>query len=287
MKKADDFLIIGGDSRQLYIADYLEKYGKTVSVYGLPETKRMCVKDLKNTIKNSDAIVLPLPFSKDNKRIYSVVPIKESVDEILSWIGDGKLVFAGMIGKGAESKISKNNAFVFDYFKREDVTLMNTVPTAQGILKVIIDNIDYTIHSSECAVFGYGRVAKVIADILSSLGAGVTVCARKNSDLTLAGIKGMKGCLISDFGEIADKFDIIINTVPSSVIDRKILENVKHECLIIDVASAPFGTDFASAYEFGINAIQCPSLPGKVAPKTAGKIIADGIINILKEEGYE
>jgi hypothetical protein len=32
--------------------------------------------------------------------------------------------------------------------------------------------------------------------------------------------------------------------------------------------------------------MQCPSLPGKVAPKTAGKIIADGILNIIKEENY-
>ena len=70
------------------------------------------------------------------------------------------------------------------------------------------------------------------------------------------------------------------------MIDRKILENVKSDCLVIDVASAPFGTDFATAYELGINAIQCPSLPGKVAPKTAGRIIADGIINMMKECEY-
>ena len=68
------------------------------------------------------------------------------------------------------------------------------------------------------------------------------------------------------------------------VIDRKILENLNKNCLIIDVASAPYGTDFATAHEFGINAIQCPSLPGKVVPKTAGIIIGEAIIDILKEE---
>lgn len=287
MKTAEKFLIIGGDSRQIYIADCLEKKGKKVAVYGLPEITRKCVKDIKSEVKASDAIVLPLPVTKDNKNIYSLIPIKESLDEILNFISEGQLVFAGMLTKGAESKIKKNGAFPFDYFRREDVTLMNTVPTAQGILKAIIDNIDYTIYSSNCAVFGYGRVAKVAADILSSIGANVTVCARKNSDITLAKINGLHGCTISDFSGIADEFDIIINTVPSRVIDRKMLENVKQNCLIIDVASAPFGTDFASAFEFGIKAIQCPSLPGKVAPKSAGKIITDGIMNILKEEGYE
>ncbi len=287
MKIAENFLIIGGDTRQLYIADSLEKKGKKVAVYGLPEITRKCVKDVKYAIKSSDAIVFPLPITKDNKTLFSVVPIKETLDEILNFIVEGQLVFAGMLTKGAEAKIKKNGAYPFDYFKREDVTLMNTVPTVQGILKVIIDNINYTVNSSNCAVFGYGRVAKVAADVLSAIGANVTVCARKHSDLTLAKINGLNGCLIYDFPLIAGDFDIIINTVPSRVIDRKVLENVKHGCLIIDVASAPFGTDFACALEFGINAVQCPSLPGKVAPKTAGEIIADGILNILKEEGYE
>lgn len=287
MKTADSFLIIGGDSRQIYIAESLEKKGKRVAVYGLPEITRNCVADVKSAIKSSDATVLPLPFTKDNKNIFSVVPFKETLDDILNAVPDGQFVFAGMLTKGAESKIKKNGAIPFDYFKREDVTLMNTVPTAQGILKVIIDNVDYTISSSNCAVFGYGRVAKVAADVLSAIGANVTVCARKNSDITLAKINSHNGCIMSEFPKIAKDFDIIINTVPSKVIDRNVLENVKQTCLIIDVASAPFGTDFACAFEFGIKAIQCPSLPGKVAPKTAGKIIADGILNILKEEGYE
>lgn len=287
MKKSDNFLIIGGDSRQLYMADYLEKTGKKVSVYALPEKNRKCIVNLKEAITQCDAIVFPLPLTKDNKYPFTVVPIKESLDEIISNISDNRLVFAGMAGKGIESKIKNKGAQMFDYFKREDVTVMNTVPTVQGILKAIIDNIDYTIHSSRCAIFGYGRVAKVTAEALSSLGADVTVCVRKGSDIALADVNGLKGCFISEFYKYADSFEIIINTVPSTVIDRRILENVRADCLIIDVASAPFGTDFAAAYELGINAIQCSSLPGKVAPKTAGKIIADGIINILKEEGYE
>lgn len=287
MKTAEKFLIIGGDSRQLYIADYLEKYGKSVEIYALPEITRKCVKDIKQAVDYCDSIIFPLPLTKDNKNIFSIVSMKETMDEIFNFIIKEKIIFAGMVSKSIEAKIKNKGAIIYDYFKREDVTLMNTVPTAQGIIKVIIDNINFTIHSSKCAVFGYGRVAKVTADILSSLGAHVTVCARKSSDIALAEINRMQGCMISDFHKIASDYDIIVNTVPSAVINRKILENVKSDCLIIDVASAPFGTDFASAYEFGINAIQCPSLPGKVAPKTAGKIIADGILNILKEEGYE
>lgn len=284
MKQINSFLIIGGDSRQIYMAEYLCSQGYDVSLYGLPETNIKSVENLKNEIENYDAIILPLPVTKDGKYIHSIASVKETVDEIISIIKPEQAVFAGMISKGAETKISNKNIKIYDYFKREDVTVMNTLPTVQGILKVIIDNVDYTIFRSKCAVFGYGRVARITADTLYSLGADVTVCARKYGDLASAEIKGFESCLISDFYKNADKFNIVINTVPSLVIDKNVLENMRKDCLVIDVSSSPFGVDFTSAYELGIKALQCSSLPGKVAPKTAGKIIADGILNIIKEE---
>ena len=282
MKKINSFIIIGGDSRQIYMAEYLESLGYDISVYGLPQKE--CKINLKEEIAKTDAVILPLPLTKDDKYFYSTVPIKENADEIISYIRSDQPVFGGMISKGIESKIKRKNIEVYDYFKREEVTVMNTVPTVQGILKAIIENIDYTIFSSSCAVFGYGRVAKITADTLSSLGANVTVCARKYGDIALSKTRGYTGCFIDEFHKSANKFDIIINTIPSVIIDRKILNNLRKDCLIIDVASAPFGIDYGAAYELGIKAVQCPSLPGKVAPKTAGKIIADGILNIIREE---
>ncbi|MBR3817784.1 MAG: dipicolinate synthase subunit DpsA [Clostridia bacterium] len=284
MKKINSFLVIGGDSRQLYVADYLENKGYEVYIYGFDDKNRKCIDKLNCLSNITDAVVFPLPVSKDGKNINSIIPIKESFDDILAFYNNNIIIFGGMFGKGIENKMRNKNIVYFDYFNREDVTVKNTVPTVQGILKTIIDNVDYTIHSSRCAVFGYGRVGKITADVLASIGADVTVCARKNSDLANVEIKKLNGCLIKDFYKHSDDYDIIINTVPSLVIDLKIIENLKKDCLIIDVSSAPYGTDFATAYNFGINAIQCPSLPGKVAPKTAGKIIGEAIVNIMKEE---
>lgn len=280
LKKINSFVIIGGDSRQIYMAEYLKSLGYEISVYGSSQKSI----NLREEIAQKDAVILPLPLTKDDKTIYSTIPIKENIDDIISFIKPDQPVFGGMISKGTESKMRRKNIEVYDYFKREEVTVMNTVPTVQGILKTIIENIDYTIFSSNCAVFGYGRVSKITADTLASLGANVTVCARKYGDIALSQTKGYKGCFIEEFYKTANTFDIIINTVPSVVINKKILNNLRKNCLIIDVASAPFGVDFSAAYELGIKAVQCPSLPGKVAPKTAGKIIADGILNIIREE---
>ena len=288
MKRIDNILIIGGDNRQYFMADYFENIGKTVNIYGVPESKkRTNIKELSIAVKEADAIILPLPLSKDGKNVYSIIPFRESVDDIADETKSDQFIFAGMLSNSTRNKLSKNRGKVFDYFRRDEVSILNSIPTVQGILKTIFDNIDYTVHSSKCAVFGYGKTGKLTASTLKSLGADVTVCVRKYSDIALAQSNGLKGCLIKDFHTEAKDFDIIVNSVPSVVIGKSILENLKKECLIIDVASAPYGTDFASAEKLGIKALQCPSLPGKTAPKTAGEIIAVGIMNILKEEGYE
>lgn len=52
------------------------------------------------------------------------------------------------------------------------------------------------------------------------------------------------------------------------------LERVSKDAVIIDIASIPGGTDFEYAELLGIKAQLAPGLPGMVAPKSAGKILA-------------
>jgi dipicolinate synthase subunit A len=61
------------------------------------------------------------------------------------------------------------------------------------------------------------------------------------------------------------------------------LKTMPRSCVIIDIASKPGGTDFRYAERRGMTAILAPSLPGLVAPKTAGRIIASSLCRILAE----
>ena len=54
--------------------------------------------------------------------------------------------------------------------------------------------------------------------------------------------------------------------------------------MIVDLASRPGGVDDTAAEELGVKSILALSLPGKVAPATAGAIIKDAVMNILEEE---
>ena len=77
----------------------------------------------------------------------------------------------------------------------------------------------------------------------------------------------------------------MVNTVPVRVLDEARLADLKPGCLVVDLASKPGGVDLEAAGRLGVRVIWALSLPGKVAPVTAGKIIRDTIYHILNELG--
>lgn len=62
------------------------------------------------------------------------------------------------------------------------------------------------------------------------------------------------------------------------------LTRIPHHAIIIDLASKPGGTDFRFAEKRGIKALLAPSLPGLVAPRTAGRILARTLCQLIQDE---
>lgn len=287
MNIINNFLLGGGDERQIHTAEALEKSGYTVKTFYLPQCRFSSSESIEKEIESAQGIILPLPVSRNGTDLFTVTGEKVRIKNIVDRMDKSKTVFGGMFNTGTSKILIEKGIRFYDYFEREEVSVLNSAPTAQGVLKVILNNTDRIIQELNIAVFGYGRTGKTISDTLIALKSSVTVCVRKYSDIACAQLKGMKGCLIKDFLPHADKFDFIINTVPSLIINSEITNRLKSDCIIIDIASAPYGTDFSAAEKAGIKALLCPSLPGKTAPATAGSIIAQGILNIIMEEKNE
>jgi dipicolinate synthase subunit A len=111
----------------------------------------------------------------------------------------------------------------------------------------------------EVLVAGYGRIAKVLSGHLTALGANVTVCARKFSDLAWARITGCGAVNIDDIDSHLGEFDTIVNTVPAQIFDRNRLNRLKSDCLIVDLASK----SCVESME-GVNVIWALSIPLKL-----------------------
>ena len=279
--KDKTFLILGGDNRSLYLGEYLENQGYKVCYYAFNHTE--CYASLDEAVNSSDVIILPLPFTRD--RLTLNTPLFDEVvliSDILALLSAKKIVFGGQLPKSFCEELDSKNCSYCDYFILDELAIYNAVPTAEGVLQVLIEELPITIHGMKCAVLGYGRVGKVLASTLSSLGAEVTVFARKQSAFAEIYASSMKYKHFDSLAEETHEFDVMINTVPVKVLGGIQLSKLNPDCVLVEIASAPFGIDFQATKERAIKVVKAGSLPGKVAPKTAGEIIGRSILPIIK-----
>jgi len=78
--------------------------------------------------------------------------------------------------------------------------------------------------------------------------------------------------------------DFIFNTVPQLILTAEVIAQMPQSAFILDLASKPGGTDFRYAERRGIKALLAPGLPGIVAPKTAGQIMAQTLSRLIAEQ---
>jgi dipicolinate synthase subunit A len=181
----------------------------------------------------------------------------------------------------------KKGLTLIDYFEREELTVVNAAITAEGAIEIIMREKAKAVMSMNILITGYGRIAKVLAGHLRSLGANVTICARKVEDLTWARISGCSAVHFGELDTVLGEFDTVVNTVPAVVFSKSSLARLKSDCLLVDLAtkSGVEGMELTktTSVNAGAKVIWALSLPGKIAPITAGEIIADTILNITLE----
>ena len=300
-----NFAFIGGDKRQINVIKGFAADGYGVSVYGIDdefnegfeikdseaaELRIIKADNIVEAVAHADVVVLPLPYSSilDAELINTPLSDKKiGVGELFRALSDNnrKLVLAGKVDDRLEALSKIYGMHIIDYMDREELAVLNAIPTAEGAIKIAMDELPITINASECLCIGYGRVGKVLANTLKGLGAVTTVAVRKHRDLAYIKAYGYNGIMLTQPLENPKRYDAVFNTVPARVVDSTMLRALRDDCLIIDLSSKPGGVDFEAAKKLGRNVIWALSLPGKVAPVTAGNIIRDTIMNILKELG--
>ena len=171
-----------------------------------------------------------------------------------------------------------------DYSLREEFLIKNAVPTAEGAIEIALQELNTTLNGANTVVVGYGRIGKYLAEILKGLNCNVSVIARKESARANAEISGNKAF---NFGvtDVYKNADIVFNTVPFTVIGDIELTAMRPDTTVIDLASLPGGVDEESAKANNVKVIRALALPGKTAPETAGRVIFETVVTILREKG--
>jgi dipicolinate synthase subunit A len=284
------YTVIGGDLRNVKLAESIYADGSQVNLYGFKkagfESQLSENEDLQAAIDDSEIVIGPLPCSNDNETLNA--PFHNEIiqmNEVFKIMKKNQLFIAGRISDKIVHLAKAYNVYSVDILEREEMAVLNAIPTAEGAIQLAMEETPITLSGSKTMVLGYGRVGKVLSKMLAGLGAEVYVEARKYSDIAWIKAYGQKPVYINELKQYIGNMDIVFNTIPSKILDSTILDQIGKDCLIIDLASKPGGVDFDRAKALGIKVIWALSLPGKVAPVTAANYIKQTVYNIIEELG--
>ncbi|BBF41944.1 dipicolinate synthase subunit A [Lachnospiraceae bacterium KM106-2] len=290
-----DFAVIGGDNRQLFLADLLSKKNVKTCYYGLnpcalPSRYIPCFfnqtitasASLEEAIRSSKYIICPTPFSKDQTYVTTATTLGIPVDHLLEYTACDQVIYGGAIPKDVCEKGKDKGITLVDIMKFEHVSMLNAIATAEGAICEAISHSIINLQGSQVLLLGFGKCGQILAKKLSALDAHVTVTVRKEDVVAQAKAYGYDSFLLANLKEKVNQYEFIFNTIPSLVLTKDVLANVNFETAIIDIASSPGGVDFNYTNDHCYNANLYLGLPGKMSPKSSAKILLDAILNDCK-----
>lgn len=277
--------IVGGDRRQLYLAEFLKNAGYTITTYGFPPSlAKDChiALSLSEAFKSSVYIISGIPMSREHIVNMPLVDEEIHEKELLPYLTSEHTLLAGNLDYLITDYCDQNRIVYCDLMKIESIAIENAIATAEGAIMKAIEKSPITLHQSKCLVLGYGKCGQVLAAKLKALDAHVTVATRSSESLSLCKVRGLANFAIPKLKERIHKYQFIFNTIPYEILNGSIMKYINSDAIIIDIASAPGGLNYEMAKKLALNATLYLGIPGKVAPKTSAEILGNKILEIIE-----
>lgn len=267
--------LIGGDKRMDLLPHFLN--GQCITAVPQECTDCNVYSYLEKIIEQCDAVILPVPMTRDGLTVNSPkISAKIEISKLLDICPANKSVLGGSV----PNEFMKKYTNIYDYAKSKRFSQRNARLTAEGTLSQMIAKSSGTMYGSKVLVVGGGKIANAIIPLIKPFTDDITVAARR--DEVRRRFLQM-GCKAIDTADLSlDGFDYIVNTVPYPLIDENVLKTAKLDAVMLDLATNPCGIDFDAAEKLNISAYLLPGVPGKCSPYAAARVIADEIKTILK-----
>ena len=280
------YAVLGGDLRNIFLAKKLQESGATVTLYGANKYEGEKIKEsksLKEAIQGANYIIGATPCSNDRENLNT--PFSDTtinMENLFSMMTSEQYFCAGRIGENLQELAREYNVQTYDFLEREEMAILNAIPTAEGAVKIAIEETDITLHGSKIMVIGFGRIGKILCKILSGFSARVYVVVHKEAAYAEAKSYGYKAIMLKDMNVFLPKMAMIMNTVPKILLNSQNLHLIKKDCFILDLASKPFGIDYECSKKLNLKVQWAPSLPGKIAASTGAEYIKQAIESEFK-----
>ncbi len=258
-------LIIGGDKRQLALADMLKEKGHIVGLQGF---EKLGAAD--EDMAAPDYIFLPVPYRNPDGSIKA--PFADAPLELASVVRryPSSAYVLGRCDDDAKA-VMHGHVRYMDFNDDEAFLIRNALLTAQAALCAYAKYSETAFCDTKCLVVGYGRISKFLCRLLKANGAKVAAAARKARDLELIADEGLSGVRIDDLKQSLTWADVIFNTVPVHIFEENELLAIRRNVHVIELASPPYGMDLKLAEKCMVNVHVEPSLPGLYFPVSAAR----------------
>lgn len=160
-----------------------------------------------------------------------------------------------------------------DLLQDAEYLACNAYITAHCAVRLMMLQLPVTLRHCRVLIIGWGRIGKCLTRLLRAMEADLTVAARKETDRATAHALGYAAVHPQELEGRLDRYRVIINTVPHSMLSSEQLTDCCPECLKIDLASVQ-GLE-------GSDVLWARGLPGKDAPESSGALIAKTVIRLL------
>ncbi|MCI2191061.1 MAG: hypothetical protein LKK58_05080 [Oscillospiraceae bacterium] len=258
--------VFANDERIYFAAEALKKLGMKIDCANdYSRGQNLLVKNP----QNYDFVLLPVRGTEDGTILQSA-GTSLFIGDFLKGLSEGTPVFTGR----RTEYLRQLNLTLYDPFKDPEVSKKNAGLTAEGVLWFLLEYTKKSLFENSYDVVGAGHTGKAITEILRKLRLPVRQAARN----------GHLDTIPMEQWERETPSDVVVVTVPALVLPVELAESWEKPVFVLDISSGQVGADPKIAELKNITYYAAPPLPSKVAPESAGVLIADYIGRIMSDK---
>lgn len=268
--------VVAGDRREQEIARLAATTGAQVRAFGFPwpDTGIPGVVQAANAaaaLAGADVALFPIPGIAMDGALFAPQCAARIVPDRTMLAGMRKPghIILGWADRQLRAHCESLGITLHEYESDKALMLLRGPAIIEGLLKIIIENTDRTIHKSRVCIVGQGTIGLLATQTLVALGANTHVAARNAVQRAAAHAAGAESHVLEELETLAPDLDTIVSTVPAPVVGRGVLARLPDHALVVDLAAPPGGVDREAAAALGRRFVWARGM-GMRAPVTVG-----------------
>jgi dipicolinate synthase subunit A len=285
--------VVGGDIRMLEHMRLARLAGAKVQHYGsVPGAEEAAgqpqAASLADAVNAARIISCPIPGLGADDELYAKYTTEKLrlTTEVLGGAAHGAMLFTCYSTPRMDEWARATSVKIIPYGADDALSILHAVPTAEGAIRIAIENTDETLLGMDVLCIGLGRVGVSVAQAFEGMRSRVSVAARNPVQLARACAMNMIAIDLRNLKSQIGNFGLIVSSAASRVLEKDLLALTRPDVLIIDLCSPPGSVDFESAKALGRKTIWARALAGR-APRRAGRDEWQVLMRILREQTPE